>query len=105
MVSHSLPFSCLSPQSPSDVMELRRIAFPSPPNQLLIDHNSFVKRKVEEKRRTIHLPWWSLVMAILLSLVYREVVTVISLGPLVPVINILGLCGLVYYFYTAVLQD
>lgn len=86
-------------------MELRRIAYPTPPSQLLIDHTAFIKRKVEEKRNTIHLPWWSMIMALLLSFVYREVVTVVSLGPLVPIINISGLLGLVYYFYRTVLKE
>lgn len=89
----------------ADVMELRRIAYPSPPSQLLIDHTLLVKRKVEEKRNNIHLPWWSMVMAILLSFVYREVVTVVALGPLIPIINIAGLLGLVYYFYRTVLRE
>jgi hypothetical protein len=86
-------------------MELRRIAYPSPPNQSLIDHTSFVKKKIEEKRNTIHLPWWSMVAALLLSLAYREAVSIIALGPLIPLMNIIGLIGLVYYFYRTVLRE
>ena len=86
-------------------MELRRISYPIPPDQSLIDHTSFVKKKAEEKRNTVHLPWWSMIMAVLLLFAYREVVTVISLGPLVPVINVAGLLGLVYYFYQTALRE
>jgi hypothetical protein len=86
-------------------MELRRIAYPSPPNQSLLDHTIFVKKKVEEKRNTIHLPWWSVVLALIMSLVYREAVSLIALGPVIPVMNICGLIGLVYYFYRTVLRE
>lgn len=86
-------------------MELRRVAYPVPPDQSLIDHTSFVKRKAEEKRNTVHLPWWSIVMAVISIFAYREAITIISLGPLIPVINIAGLLGLVYYFYQTALKE
>lgn len=86
-------------------MELRRVAHPVPPAQVLIDHTSFVKKKAEEKRNTVNLPWWSIAVAILAVLAYREAITIISLGPLIPAFNIAGLLGLGYYFYQTSLKD
>lgn len=82
-----------------DVMELRRLSYPLPPSQLLIDHASSVGEILKQKKDNFHLPVWALALGLLAAFAYQHVTRVVALGPVVPVINAAVFVGVIIFFY------
>lgn len=88
----------------TDVMELRHMSYPLPPSQTLIQHANTVGTIVNEKKSKFHLPLWALALGLLSAFAYQHIARVVTLGPVVPVINALAFVGVIFYFYHRVLM-
>lgn len=89
----------------TEVMDIRRAAFPLPPAQSLVAYTTHVQALSKEKRETFHMPWWAIVAGLVSAFTYQHVVRVISLGILVPVVNVVMFMGVMYYFYYVMLNE
>lgn len=88
-----------------DVMESRRTSYPLPPAQGMVEYTTDVQKRREERDEQFHLPWYALVGALVAALMYQQLVRVVSLGALVPVVNITMFFGILYYFYYFMLNE
>lgn len=93
------------PELLSTVMETRRAAYPLPPAQSLVAYTAHMAKETKEKREVLHMPYWAIVAALLSAFAYQHVVRVVSLGALVPVVNVVMLTGVMYYFYYVMLNE
>lgn len=87
------------------VMEIRRASFPLPPAQSLAAYTSQVAQVSKEKREQFHMPYWAILSALLAAFTYQHVIRVVSLGVLVPVVNVVMFMGVMYYFYYVMLNE
>ena len=51
------------------------------------------------------MPWWALVTGLVCAFAYQHLIRVVSLGILVPVVNMVMFMGVMYYFYHVMLNE
>ena len=93
------------PELLTEIMEIRRVSYPLPPAQSLVEYTTHVAKETKEKREQFHMPWWAIVAALASAFVYQHVIRVVSLGVLVPVVNVVIFLGIMYYFYHVMLTS
>jgi hypothetical protein len=89
----------------SQIMEIRRSAYPLPPAQGLVTYTNHVAKESKEKREQFHMPYWAIAAGLVAAFTYQHVIRVVSLGVLVPVVNVVMFMGVMYYFYYVMLNE
>jgi hypothetical protein len=79
-----------------EILSRRSSCFPAPPSRLLIEEGKLTKESAlaQEKRP---FPFWALAMAAVCLYFYQAATQILPIGPLVPVVNMIGLTGLLLY--------
>jgi hypothetical protein len=79
-----------------EILSRRSSCFPAPPSRLLIEEGKLTKESAlaQEKRP---FPFWALAMAAVCLYFYQAATQILPIGPLVPVVNMIGLAGLLLY--------
>lgn len=87
----------------STILAMRCKTFPSPPSYKFIEHIKETKLQEEKKGATeIGIPWVALLVLVVASYLYQHSIRIISIGPLVPIVNTVFIVGLLYYAYQMV---
>jgi hypothetical protein len=87
----------------TNIMTMRQRSFPMPPSQALLTRAADNSKDVSTFQGD-SMSWWSIALTLIGVIVYQYVLRVVALGPLVPVINLVGLAGVGYYFYTMLMS-
>lgn len=89
----------------SDILTMRMITHPQPPSQTMIDGAKAAIDALEKEQAKIEVPWMALFLLVVGGFLYQYAVRVVSMGPMVPVVNSAALIGLLYYGYTVILKS
>lgn len=84
------------------ILAMRCKSSPAPPSSKFVEHITSVKVKEEEAKAELDIPWFALSVLIIGSYVYQHAIRIVSIGPLVPVVNTIFMLGLLYYGYTLI---
>lgn len=83
-----------------DLLESRKILFPLPPSQLVMDRSRQSATAAADaiaKKETPVFPIWALVLAAVSFFVYQHVSKIVALGPVIPLINAVAAIVLIIY--------
>jgi len=83
-----------------DLLESRKVLFPLPPSQLVMDRSRESATAAADaiaKKETPVFPIWALVLAAVSFFVYQHVSKVVALGPVIPLINAVAAIVLIIY--------
>jgi len=86
----------------STILEMRCKSYPTPPSYKFIQHVESSKIQIEKENADLNIPWIALGSLVVFAYIYQHAVKVVSIGPLIPIINSLFLLGLLFYAYTAI---
>ena len=84
------------------ILAMRCKSSPAPPSIKFVQHITTVKVKEEEAKAELDIPWFALFILITGSYFYQHAIRIVSIGPLIPIVNTLFMLGLLYYGYTLV---
>ena len=74
-------------------------AHPLPPSQLLLQRTHDNTRIVDEADGAPPFPLWALGAGVAVFFIYAQSATVITLGPIIPIVNVLFVVGMIVYLY------
>lgn len=81
-----------------DLLGARKMIFPLPPSQLIMElsaENSNLQAEALNKQHTPVFPIWALIVAAVSFFLYQHVSKIIALGPMIPIINCVGFVVLI----------
>ncbi len=85
------------------ILAMRRKTFPPPPSAKFIKHVEVLKiNDKKAKEEAASFPWFALIILFVSAYLYSHAIQIVSIGPLIPIINSLFMIGLLYYAYTMI---
>ena len=88
------------PELLSTILIMRCKSFPTPPSFKFIKHIETTKQQDIKDKANLKIPWVALGVVIVGAYGYSHAVRIVSVGPLIPVVNSLFMIGLLYYAYS-----
>lgn len=86
-----------------DILVSRSESFPLPPSQMLIDQSTESKDAAANISR-MNFPVWALVVGAVSVFLYQHVSTIVALGPVIPIVNVVATVSFAYYIFRILIK-
>ena len=87
------------PSLAEEIFEDRINLFPSPPSQLLVSKVEANHAATDAENNAPPFPIWALVLGGVAAFLYAQSATIVTLGPVVPFVNVAFLIGVLLWGY------